>query len=44
MRWGVQRQNIMMLDSKGVIYKGRTEGMNKYKEPFAVDTDMRTLA
>ena len=44
MRWGVQRQNIMMLDSKGVIYKGRTEGMNKYKEPFAVDTDKRTLA
>ena len=44
MRWGVQRKNIMMLDSKGVIYKGRTEGMNKYKEPFAVDTDKRTLA
>ncbi|MBI4731505.1 MAG: NADP-dependent malic enzyme [Chloroflexi bacterium] len=44
MRWGVQRENIMMLDSKGVIYKGRTEGMNKYKEEFAVDTDRRTLA
>jgi len=44
MRWGVKRENIMMLDSKGVIYKGRTEGMNKYKEAFAVDTDKRTLA
>ncbi len=43
-RWGVKRENIMMLDSKGVIYKGRTEGMNKYKEAFAVDTDKRTLA
>ncbi|MBE3038708.1 MAG: NADP-dependent malic enzyme [Chloroflexi bacterium] len=44
MRWGVKREHIMMLDSKGVIYKGRTEGMNKYKEAFAVDTDLRTLA
>jgi malate dehydrogenase (oxaloacetate-decarboxylating)(NADP+) len=43
-RWGVKREHIMMLDSKGVIYKGRTEGMNKYKEAFAVDTDLRTLA
>jgi len=43
-RWGVNRENILMLDSKGVIYKGRTEGMNKYKEAFAVDTDLRTLA
>ena len=43
MRWGVKRENITMLDSKGVIYKGRTEGMNKYKEAFAVDTDKRTL-
>src|SRR5512143_3942757 len=43
-RWGVRRENIMMCDSKGVIYKGRTEGMNKYKERFVVDTDARTLA
>jgi malate dehydrogenase (oxaloacetate-decarboxylating)(NADP+) len=43
-RWGVKRENIMMLDSRGVIYKGRTEGMNKYKEAFTVDTDKRTLA
>ena len=31
-------------DTKGVIYKGRTEGMNPYKEHFAADTDARTLA
>ena len=43
-RWGIQRSNIMMLDSRGVIYKGRTEGMNKYKDRFVVDTDCRTLA
>jgi len=42
-RWGVKRENIMMCDSKGVIYKGRTVGMNKYKERFALDTDCRTL-
>lgn len=43
-KWGVKRENIMMLDSKGVIYKGRTEGMNKYKDRFAVeDKGHRTL-
>ncbi|MBC7879065.1 MAG: NADP-dependent malic enzyme [Anaerolineales bacterium] len=42
-RWGVKRENIMLCDSKGVVYKGRTEGMNKYKERFLVDTDARTL-
>ncbi|RMG82667.1 MAG: NADP-dependent malic enzyme [Chloroflexi bacterium] len=39
---GVRRENILMLDSRGVLYKGR-EGMNKYKELFAADTDARTL-
>lgn len=43
-RWGVKRENIMLCDSKGVVYKGRKEGMNKYKERFLVDTDARTLA
>jgi malate dehydrogenase (oxaloacetate-decarboxylating)(NADP+) len=43
-RWGVKRENIMLCDSKGVVYKGRAEGMNKYKERFATDTDRRTLA
>lgn len=33
-----------MVDTKGVIYKGRTEGMNSFKEQFAVSTDARTLA
>jgi malate dehydrogenase (oxaloacetate-decarboxylating)(NADP+) len=43
-RWGVKRENIMLCDSKGVVYKGRTEGMNKYKERFLIETDARTLA
>ncbi len=33
-----------MVDTKGVIYKGRTEGMNAWKEEHAVETDRRTLA
>jgi malate dehydrogenase (oxaloacetate-decarboxylating)(NADP+) len=33
-----------MCDSKGVVYKGRTEGMNRYKAEFAVETPHRTLA
>src|SRR5574341_1024832 len=41
---GVKRSNITLVDTKGVIYKGRTEGMNQYKERFAVETDKRTLA
>ncbi len=41
---GVRRENILMTDSRGVVYKGRTDGMNKYKERFAVETDARTLA
>ena len=41
---GVRCENILMCDSKGVIYKGRPEGMNKYKEVFARETEARTLA
>ena len=41
---GVRKENLTMCDSKGVIYKGRTEGMNPYKERFAVETKKRTLA
>ncbi len=41
---GVRLENVLMVDSRGVLYKGRTEGMNKYKERFAADTDARTLA
>ncbi len=40
---GVSPKNLMMCDSKGVIYKGRTEGMNKYKAEFAAETKARTL-
>ena len=43
-RLGVKRENITMCDTKGVIYKGRTSGMNPYKERFAQDTRLRTLA
>lgn len=32
-----------MVDTKGVIYKGRKEGMNDWKEELAVETDSRTL-
>ena len=43
--WGVKRENIMLVDTKGVVYKGRKEGMNKYKELLAVeDKGYRTLA
>jgi malate dehydrogenase (oxaloacetate-decarboxylating)(NADP+) len=41
---GVKKENVLMADSKGVIYKGRTDGMNKYKEMFANETKCRTLA
>lgn len=41
---GVCKQNLILTDSKGVVYKGRKEGMNPYKEFFAVETERRTLA
>ncbi len=40
---GVRRENLIMCDSKGVIYAGRRDGMNKYKEKFALETNLRTL-
>ena len=43
-RLGAKRENITLCDTKGVIYKGRTAGMNPYKARFAVDTGARTLA
>ena len=42
-RLGVLRENILMCDRSGVIYKGRTQGMNPYKERFARETKARTL-
>ncbi|HUI42134.1 MAG TPA: NADP-dependent malic enzyme [Terriglobia bacterium] len=43
-RLGVKRENIMLCDSKGVVYQGRKEGMNPYKERLAAQTPARTLA
>jgi malate dehydrogenase (oxaloacetate-decarboxylating)(NADP+) len=40
---GVRRENIVMCDVHGVIYEGRTEGMNPYMQRFAVKTNARTL-
>ncbi len=43
-RLGVQRENITLCDTKGVIFQGRTQGMNSYKDRFARVTTLRTLA
>jgi malate dehydrogenase (oxaloacetate-decarboxylating)(NADP+) len=40
---GIPPQNVIMCDSKGVIYQGRTEGMNQWKSAHAAVTDRRTL-
>ncbi|MFC1522533.1 phosphate acetyltransferase [Elusimicrobiota bacterium] len=40
---GVKRENITMCDTKGAIYKGRTAGMNPYKERFAHESKFRTI-
>ena len=40
---GVRQQNLIMVDSRGVIHSGRQQGMNSYKAEFAVETAMRTL-
>ena len=41
---GFAPENIILCDTKGVIYRGRTEGMNQWKSAHAVVTDKRTLA
>jgi len=41
---GVKRENIYVVDSKGVIYRGRDEKMEPNKARYAQDTDARTLA
>ena len=41
---GINRENILMLDSRGVIFAGREEGLNEYKIRFANYTDARTLS
>jgi malate dehydrogenase (oxaloacetate-decarboxylating)(NADP+) len=41
--YGAKKENTIMCDSKGVIYKGRKEGMNEWKERHAAETDKRTI-
>jgi malate dehydrogenase (oxaloacetate-decarboxylating)(NADP+) len=43
LRLGVQPVHLLMVDTKGVIYTGRTEGMTPYKARFARETNLRTL-
>jgi malate dehydrogenase (oxaloacetate-decarboxylating)(NADP+) len=43
-RLGMRRENIMLVDTRGVVYRGRAEGMNAYKARFATDRPARTLA
>lgn len=40
---GVRPENVVMCDTKGVIWRGRTEGMNQWKSAHAVETATRTL-
>ena len=42
-RMGARHENCIVADTKGVIYQGRTEGMNQWKSAHAVKTDARTL-
>ena len=41
---GVKRENLILVDTKGVVYEGRSAGMNKYKAQFATSLKARTLA
>jgi malate dehydrogenase (oxaloacetate-decarboxylating)(NADP+) len=41
---GFRPENLILCDTKGVIYEGRKEGMNQWKSGFASKTDARTLA
>ncbi len=41
---GMPHDNVVICDSKGVVYQGRPEGMNQWKSAHAVETDLRTLA
>ncbi|MBL4806092.1 MAG: NADP-dependent malic enzyme [Rhodobacteraceae bacterium] len=40
---GAKHDNCIVCDTKGVIYQGRTEGMNQWKSAHAANTDLRTL-
>ena len=41
---GFPKENLILCDTKGVIYQGRTDGMNQWKSAHAVQTKARTLA
>ena len=41
---GLPRENIVAVDIDGVLFQGRTKNMDEFKEPFAADTQARTLA
>lgn len=41
---GVPHQNVILCDSKGVVFQGRTDGMNQWKSAHAVPTKTRSLA
>jgi len=40
---GIPHQNVTLCDTKGVIYKGREEGMNQWKSAHAIETKARSL-
>jgi len=42
-KMGLPHDNVTLIDREGVIYKGRTTGMNQWKSAHAVETDARTL-
>ncbi|MDH4983139.1 NADP-dependent malic enzyme [Hyphomicrobium sp. D-2] len=41
---GIPKSNVILCDTKGVVYQGRKEGMNQWKSAYAADTKARTLA
>ena len=41
---GARQENCILCDTRGVIHRGRTDGMNQWKSAHAVDTGLRTLA
>jgi len=42
-RMGMPHDNVVLLDTRGVIYQGRTDGMNQWKSGHAIKTELRTL-
>ena len=40
---GLPKEQITLCDSKGVVYRGRSEGMNQWKSAYAIETKLRTL-